>query len=34
MSYGVRMGSRSVRGDALLASVKLGGGGWQTAYEL
>jgi len=26
--------SRTIRGDALLASVKLGGGGWQTSHEL
>ncbi len=28
------MSSRSIRGDVLLASVKLGGGGWQTAHDL
>jgi Golgi phosphoprotein 3 (GPP34) len=28
------MRQRSIRGDALMASVKLGGGGWQTADDL
>jgi Golgi phosphoprotein 3 (GPP34) len=30
----VGVSSRSIRGDALMASVKLGGGGWQTADDL
>jgi Golgi phosphoprotein 3 (GPP34) len=34
MRYEVRMSSGSIRGDALLASVKLGGGGWQTSDDL
>jgi hypothetical protein len=30
----VGVSSHSIRGDALMASVKLGGGGWQTADDL
>lgn len=34
LSYEVRVSSRSIRGDALLASVKPGGGGWRTWNDI